>query len=173
MLNGRRYNALKFTAPGTDLVVGLPEGHIWHSGRLTSQTGISFVANIPTEEVFTMPHKDRVDGVVAATKPLSYAGSLISDFTLRFAGGRIVEARAQKGETELHHLLDTDDTSRLLGEVALVPHSSPISQSGLLFYNILFDENASNHLALGNAYRFSMEGGEGMSAEEFAAAGGN
>lgn len=172
-LNNKKYTALKYTAPGTDLTVGLPEGHIWNSGHLTSQNGISYVANIPTEEVFTMPHKDRVDGVVTATKPLIYGGSLIEDFTLKFSEGVVVNATAKKGEADLNNLLNTDAASRSLGEVALVPHSSPISQSGLLFYNILIDENASNHIALGNAYRFSMSGGEGMSAEEFAAAGGN
>ena len=172
-LNSKKYSALKYAAPGTDLTVGLPGGHIWHSGSLTAQSGVTFVANIPTEEVFTMPHKDRIDGVVAATKPLSYGGSLIENFSLKFSAGRVVEATAKSGQSALDNLLNTDDTSRLLGEVALVPHSSPISQSGLLFYNGLFDENASNHLALGNAYRFSIESGEGMTADAFAAAGGN
>lgn len=172
-LNGKKYAALKYSAPGTDLTVGLPRGHIWHSGSLTAKSGITFVANIPTEEVFTMPHGSRVDGVVTATKPLSYGGSLIGKFTLKFAAGRVVSATAESGQDGLNNLLNMDEASRSLGEVALVPHSSPISQSNLLFYNILFDENASNHLALGNAYRFSMEGGEGMSAEQFAAAGGS
>ena len=172
-LNAKRYSALHYTAPGTDLTVGLPDGHLWHSGRLTAQNGIPFVANIPTEEVFTLPHKEHIDGVVRATRPLSFGGSLITDFTLKFSGGRVVEATAKSGQPELDTILNTDEPSRSLGEVALVPHSSPISQSGLLFYNILFDENASDHLALGNAYRFSIEGGEGMTAEEFAAAGGN
>lgn len=120
-----------------------------------------------------MPHSSRVDGVVTATKPLSYGGSLIEKFRLKFSAGRVVSATAESGQAALDNLLNTDEVSRSLGEVALVPHSSPISQSNLLFYNILFDENASSHLALGNAYRFSMEGGEGMSAEQFAAAGGN
>ncbi len=120
-----------------------------------------------------MPHEARVDGVVTATKPLSYAGRLIENFRLEFSEGRVVEATAESGQNALDDLLNTDETSRSLGEVALVPHSSPISQSNLLFYNILFDENASSHLALGNAYRFSMEGGEEMTAEGFAAAGGN
>jgi aminopeptidase len=172
-LNGKKYTTLKYSAPGTDLTVGLPEGHIWHSGNLTAQNGITFVANIPTEEVFTMPHKGRIDGVVTATKPLSYGGSLIKNFTLKFSAGRVVNATAEAGQAALDNLLNTDETSRFLGEVALVPHSSPISQSNLLFYNILFDENASNHLALGNAYRFNMESGEGMTTDEFAAAGGN
>jgi aminopeptidase len=172
-LNDKKYTALKYIAPGTNLTVGLPEGHIWHSGSLTSQNGITFVANIPTEEVFTMPHKDQINGVVTATMPLSYGGSLIEKFTLEFSEGRVINAKAESGQDALDNLLNTDEPSRSLGEVALVPHSSPISQSKLLFYNILFDENASNHLALGNAYRFSMDGGEGMTADEFASAGGN
>jgi aminopeptidase len=172
-LNDKKYSALKYVAPGTNLTVGLPEGHIWHSGSLTSQNGITFVANIPTEEVFTMPHKDQINGVVTATMPLSYGGSLIENFTLEFSEGRVINAKAESGQEALDNLLNTDETSRSLGEVALVPHSSPISRSKLLFYNILFDENASNHLALGNAYRFSMDGGEGMTADEFATVGGN
>ena len=172
-LNGRRYAALKYSAPGTELTVGLPDSNIWHGGSLMAQTGIEFVNNIPTEEVHTMPHKDRIDGVVTSTMPLSYGGNLIENFTLKFSAGKVVEATAKTGQDTLDNILNTDPASRSLGEVALVPHSSPISQSGLVFYNTLFDENASDHLALGNAYRFSIEGGEGMTAEEFAAAGGN
>jgi len=172
-LNGKRYAALKYRAPGTDLTIGLPETHIWRSGSLTARNGITFVANLPTEEVFTMPHKNRIDGVVTASRPLSYGGSLVENFALKFSEGRVVHATAESGEDALNNLLNTDEASRRLGEVALVPHSSPVSRSGLLFYNGLFDENASNHIALGNAYRFSMEGGEKMTAEEFAAAGGN
>jgi aminopeptidase len=172
-LNHKRYTALKLTAPGTDLTVGLPGGHIWRSGCMTSQTGIDFTANIPTEEIFTIPHKDKTAGVVTATKPLSYGGSLVEDFSLTFSEGRVVKATAKKGEESLHKLLETDEGASRLGEVALVPHSSPISQLGLLFYNILIDENASNHIALGRAYEFGLEGGEAMSGDEFAAAGGN
>lgn len=172
-LNSKKYTALKYTAPGTDLTVGLPQGHVWNSAAGVSPDGIQRVANIPTEEVFTMPHKDRVDGVVTATKPLSYGGSLIENFTFKFSEGRVVKATAESGQDALDNLLNTDEASRSAGEVALVPHSSPISQFGLLFYNILYDENASNHIALGNAYRSSMEGGKSMSADEFAAAGGN
>jgi aminopeptidase len=172
-LNDRQYTALHYAAPGTDLTVGLPQNHVWHSGGLTTQHGLPFVANIPTEEVFTMPHKDRIDGVVTSTKPLSYNGSLIQNFTLQFSEGVVVHAAAKVGQAALDNLLDTDAGARSLGEVALVPHSSPISQSGRLFYNILYDENASNHLALGMAYRFSMQGGTEMSPEAFAEAGGN
>ncbi len=172
-LQAKRYTALQYSGPGTDLTVGLPDGHLWHSGKLTSKQGISNAVNIPTEEVFTMPHKTHVDGIVSATKPLPFAGTLIENLRLTFKEGRVVEASASKGEVLLQQLLETDAGSRHLGEVALVPHSSPISQSGLVFYNILFDENASCHLALGNAYRFSMEGAMDMSEEEWAAAGGN
>jgi aminopeptidase len=172
-LNRKRYAALKLAAPGTDLTVGLPRGHIWRGARMSSQNGIDFTANIPTEEIFTIPHKDKTEGVVTATKPLSYGGSLIEDLSLTFSKGQVVKATARKGEESLHKLLEMDEGASRLGEVALVPHSSPISQSGLLFYNILIDENASNHIALGRAYKFSVEGGEAMSDDEFAAAGGN
>jgi aminopeptidase len=172
-MNRKQYAALKLAAPGTDLTVGLPKGHVWRGGRLTTQGGISFTPNIPTEEIFTMPHKDRVEGVVTASKPLSYGGALIEGFSLTFSQGRVVDASAEKGEQGLQKLLETDEGARRLGEVALVPHSCPISQSGLLFYNILIDENASNHVALGRANKFSIENGEGMSDDEFAALGGN
>jgi len=172
-LTRKRYNALKYKSPGTDLTIGLPEGHIWHSGSLPTQTGLTFTANIPTEEIFTMPHKQRIDGVVTSTMPLSYQGRLIENFTLKFSKGRVVQATAETGEDALNNVLNSDEASRSLGEVSLVPHSSPISQCGVLFYNSLFDENASDHLALGNAYRFSLKDGEQMTAEEFAAAGGN
>jgi aminopeptidase len=172
-LNRKQYTALHFTAPGTDLRIGLPDGHIWRAARMTSQNGITFTPNLPTEEVFTMPHKDRVEGVVTATKPLSYGGALIENFSLTFEQGCVVAATAGRGESSLLALLDTDAGARSIGEVALVPHGSPISQSGLLFYNILFDENAADHLALGRAYRFNLDGGTTMTEAEFAAAGGN
>ena len=172
-LNRKRYAALKYSGPGTDLTLGLPDGHIWVSGHTRSQTGISFTANLPTEEVFTMAHKDKVNGVVRSTKPLSHAGTLIEGFSVRFADGRVVEVSAERGEAVLRTLVDTDPGAARLGEVALVPHSSPIAQSGLLFYNTLFDENAASHVALGNAYKFTLAGGDGMSDEAFERAGGN
>jgi aminopeptidase len=172
-LNTKRYTALKYTAPGTDFTLGLPDQHIWNGAQSQTPAGVTFIANVPTEEVFTLPHKDRADGVVSSTKPLSYGGVLIEDFRLTFAGGRVVKVAARRGEAVLKKLIETDEGSARLGEVALVPHSSPISQSGLLFYNTLFDENASNHVAIGRAYRFCLEGGPAMSEEEFAAAGGN
>jgi aminopeptidase len=172
-LNHKRYAALKLTAPGTDLTVGLPMGHIWVCAHLTSQNGIDFTGQIPTEEIFTMPHKDKTEGVVTATKPLNYGGILIEGLSLEFSEGRVVKATARQGEESLHKLLETDEGAGRLGEVALVPHSSPISQSGLLFYNTAIDENASNHIALGRAYKFCQEKGEAMSDDEFMAVGGN
>ena len=172
-LNAKRYAALKYTGPGTDLTLGLPEGHIWVSGRSASRHGIPFTANLPTEEVFTIAHKDRVDGTVRASKPLSYGSTLIDGFSVTFEHGKIVNCSADKNGDTLQRLLDTDEGARRLGEVALVPHSSPISQSGLLFYNTLFDENAASHIALGNAYKFTLKGGNDMNDAEFERAGGN
>jgi aminopeptidase len=172
-LNAKRYTALKYTAPATNFTLGLPDHHLWHGGESQTPQGTTFIANVPTEEVYTMPHKERADGVVSSTKPLSYGGVLIEDFSLTYEQGRVVKVTAKKGEAVLQKLIETDEGSARLGEVALVPHSSPISQSGLLFYNTLFDENASNHIALGRAYRFCLEDGTHMTDEEFAAAGGN
>jgi len=172
-LNAKRYASLRYTGPGTDFTLGLPEGHVWVAGRSESRGGITFAPNLPTEEVFTMPHKDRVDGVVRSSKPLSYGGTVIDDFTLTFEAGRVTQVTAARGESVLRQLVDTDAGAGRLGEVALVPHSSPISQSGLLFYNTLFDENAASHVALGSAYKFTLGGGESMGDEAFERAGGN
>jgi aminopeptidase len=172
-LNARRYDALVYRGPGTDLTLGLATGHVWMAGRSTSARGIEFAPNLPTEEVFTMPHKDRVDGVVRSSKPLSYGGTLIDNFTMRFENGRIVDVEAERGEAMLKQLVATDAGATRLGEVALVPHSSPIAQSGVLFYNTLFDENATSHVAIGSAYRFTVADGDAMSDEEFEQAGGN
>jgi aminopeptidase len=172
-LNRRQYAALRFRGPGTDLFIGLPVGHVWRSGKLTNAAGIPFVANIPTEEVFTIPDSDKTEGIVTSTKPLSFGGGLVDKFSATFSEGRVVKITADKGEENFRQLLETDPGARRLGEVALVPHSSPISQSGRIFYNILIDENASSHIALGHAYKFSLKEGEALSDEEFAAAGGN
>jgi aminopeptidase len=172
-LNEKQYSALRYTGPGTALTIGLPDGHIWVGGRSANAAGILFAPNLPTEEVFTMPHKDRVDGEVRSTKPLSYGGTLIENFSLRFAGGRVVEAKAERNEAVLQRLIEMDGGAARLGELALVPHSSPVAQTGRLFYNTLFDENAASHVALGAAYKFTLRGGEAMSDEEFEAAGGN
>ncbi|MBN2045390.1 MAG: aminopeptidase [Anaerolineales bacterium] len=173
-LNQKKYTALKLNAPGTDLWVGLPQGQKWLSAQMESQAGIPSVVNIPTEETFTAPHRTQVNGTVRSTKPLNVRGMMYIDkFSLTFKDGKVVEANAEVGEEHLHNLLETDANASYLGEIALVPHSSPISQSGRLFLNTLYDENASCHLALGSAYRFSFEGGEEMTPEEFEAAGGN
>jgi aminopeptidase len=172
-LNTRRYDALRYKGPGTDLTLGLPKGHLWVSGRAKSRTGIPFTANLPTEEIFSIAHKDRVDGVVRSSKPLSYGGTLIEGFSLTFEQGRVTKISADRNADMLQRLLDTDEGARRLGEVALVPHSSPIASSGMLFYNTLFDENAASHVALGNAYRFTLSGGNDMTQEAFENAGGN
>ncbi len=172
-LNQKQYHALKLTGPGTNLTIGLPASHHWEGGRETTESGIEFTPNIPTEEIFTAPHNTRTEGTVTATKPLNLSGTLIEDFSLTFHEGRVTAAKAGKGEEHLQKLLDTDDNARRLGEIALVPHSSPISQYNRLFYNTLIDENASCHVALGRAYKMCLDGGTTMTDEEFAAAGGN
>lgn len=166
LLNAKQYRYLHYTAPGTELTIELPPKHIWIGGGGHNEKGVFFMANMPTEEVFTAPLKTGVNGKVASTKPLSYHGNLIENFTLTFKDGRIVEAAAEKGEASLKQLIETDEGSHYLGEVALVPHLSPISQSNIIFYNTLFDENASNHLAIGNAYSVNIENGAKMTKEE-------
>src|ERR1700683_2042408 len=172
-LNGQRFGALHFSGPGTHLTVGLADGHEWQGGGSTAKNGITCNANIPTEEVFTTPHAKRVDGYVVSTKPLSYQGSLIEGIAVRFEEGRIVEAKATRGEEVLNKVLDTDEGARRLGEVALVPHSSPISKSGLLFFNPLFDENAACHIALGQCYSKCFIDGSKLTPEQISAQRGN
>jgi aminopeptidase len=172
-LNAKQYTTLRYSGPGTELTIGLPPRHVWVGGRSASASGIRFAPNLPTEEVFTMPHKDRVDGTVRSTKPLSYGGTLIEGFSLTFAGGRVVDVQAEKGEKVLRRLVKMDGGAARLGELALVPHNSPVAQTGVLFYNTLFDENAASHVALGAAYKFTLRGGETMGDEEFERAGGN
>jgi len=172
-LNRKRYTALRYSAPGTDLAIGLPAGHQWVGGSSINAAGFRFAPNLPTEEVFTMPHKDGVNGTVRSTKPLSYGGTLIEGFSMRFVDGRVVDVKADRGESVLRTLVAMDPGAARLGELALVPHSSPISQTGRLFYNTLFDENAASHVAFGAAYKFTLQGGETMSEEAFEAAGGN
>jgi aminopeptidase len=175
LLNAKRYAALHFkSADGeTDLRVGLADQHLWAGGGTTAGNGVYCQPNIPTEECFTTPHKDRVDGVVRASKPLSHQGTLIENIRCRFEGGKIVEATATAGEDVLNKLISTDDGARRLGEVALVPASSPIAASGILYWSTLFDENAASHIALGQAYSTCLIGGEKMSDEELAALGAN
>ena len=151
-LNDKKYAKLHYKAPGTDLTIELPEKHIWASGSSKTPEGVTFIANMPTEEVFTLPYKYGVNGYVTNTKPLVYQGNIIDQFTLTFEKGRIVKAEAKVGNDLLQELIEVDEDSKYLGEVALVPHESPISTSGILYYNTLFDENASNHLAIGEAY---------------------
>ena len=172
-LNGQNFHALHFVGPETNLTVGLADGHEWMGGASTAKNGVTCNPNIPSEEVFTTPHAMRVDGYVRSTKPLSHQGSLIEDIEVRFDAGRIVEAKASRGAEVLTKVLDSDEGARRLGEVALVPNSSPISQTGLLFYNTLFDENAACHIALGQGYSNCFSGEVDLSPDQIAARGGN
>ena len=172
-MNEKRYYALHYRGPGTDFRLGLADDHEWLGGGTTAGNGIYCIPNMPTEEIFSAPHKDRADGAVTATKPLSHQGTMIEGIQVRFEKGRIVEARATRGQEVLDKLIETDEGARRLGEVALVPHSSPIAQSGLVFFNTLFDENAASHIALGQSYMSCLRDGEKLSAEELAARGAN
>ncbi|WP_373502118.1 aminopeptidase [Aestuariivirga sp.] len=172
-LNERRYRALKYSGPGTDLMLGLAEDHVWKGGAGRARNGVICNANIPTEEVFTAPHKDMVDGTVCSSKPLSYQGSLIDGIKVRFERGKIVEMTAAKGEDAFRSLISTDEGAARLGEVALVPHSSPISKSGIIFNNTLFDENAASHIAVGQSYTENIRDASKRSKEELSALGAN
>ncbi|MFW9951769.1 MAG: aminopeptidase, partial [Candidatus Thorarchaeota archaeon] len=172
-LDMKQYSALKLSSAETDLTIGLPKNHIWTGGSVKTLNGIDFIANLPTEEIYTLPHKDRVDGVVKTTRPVFYQGKVIEDCVFKFSEGKIIEAKAKIGNDIIQKTLDSDEGARSIGEIALVPNSSPISQTGLLFYSILIDENASNHIALGQGYRDSLKNGDEMTEEEFMAAGGN
>jgi aminopeptidase len=172
-MNAKRYFALHFKGPGTDLKVGLADDHLWLGGGTRAGNGNYCIPNMPTEEVFTTPHKNRVDGTVRSTKPLSHQGTMIEEIRVRFEGGRIVEAHAARGETVLRKMIETDEGARRLGEVSLVPNSSPISASGMLFLNTLFDENAACHIALGQAYSTCLIGGDKLTPEQLAAKGAN
>jgi aminopeptidase len=172
-LNEKRFSALHFRGPGTDLRVGLADDHLWLGGGTTAGNGRYCIPNMPTEEVFTTPHKDRVEGHVTSTKPLSHQGTMIEEISVRFEGGKIVEARAARGSQVLQRMIETDDGARRLGEVSLVPHSSPIASSGLLFMNTLFDENAACHIALGQAYSTCLKDGDSLTSEQLASRGAN
>ena len=171
-LNSQNFYALSYKGPGTNLTVGLADDHEWMGGASKAQNGVICNPNIPSEEVFTTPHAFRVDGEVCATKPLSHQGSLIENIKVKFEKGKIIEAHASKGEEVLLKVLDSDEGARRLGEVALVPDDSPISNTGLLFYNTLFDENAACHIALGQCYAKCFKG-EQLTKEEIASKGGN
>ena len=172
-LNQKRYAALHYRGPGSDFKLGLADDHVWMGGGTTAGNGQYCIPNMPTEEVFTTPHKDRADGTVTSTKPLSHQGTMIEGIQCRFENGRIVEARATRGQEVLQKLIDTDEGARRLGEVALVPHSSPIAHSGTTFLNTLFDENAASHIALGQAYTSCLKDGEKLTPDELAAKGAN
>lgn len=172
-LQDKNYKALHYISEGTDLVIGLPEGHIWEDATSYTSEGQAFVANIPTEEVFTAPHRLNVNGHVTNKLPLSHNGNIIDGFTLTFKDGEVVDFKADQGEDVLKDLLNTDEGARRLGEVALVPDDSPISNRNTIFYNTLFDENASCHIALGSAYGFNVEGGTEMTTKEKLAHGLN
>ena len=164
-LNEEQFKELHYTSPVTDLTIGLPKNHYWAGGSKENSLGIKFMANMPTEEVFTAPDNRRINGYVTATKPLSYAGNILEGMRFSFKDGKVVEATAEKGQDVLDELLKNAGADSL-GEVSLVPDESPISQSGIIFYNTLYDENASDHLALGAAYPFNVQGGREMSNEE-------
>lgn len=173
-LNSHKFKLLRYkNSLGTDVTIELPENHIWLGGSEFTPEGVEFIANMPTEEVFTLPKKSGVNGKVVSSKPLNYNGNLIEDFTLTFKDGKVVEYSAGKGAEMLKKLVETDEGASYLGEVALVPYASPISQSNILFFNTLFDENASCHLAFGKAYPVCIDGGENMSKEELTKSGVN
>lgn len=172
-LNAEQFDQLHYTAAGTDLTLGLPKNHVWESAGSTNEKGDVFIANMPTEEVFTAPDFRRAEGKVSSSKPLSYGGTVIDGMTFHFKNGEVVDVTAEQGEETLKTLINDNKGSKSLGEVALVPHKSPISQSGIIFYNTLFDENASNHLALGQAYATSVQGGAKMDRDQLEEAGLN
>lgn len=173
LLNQYQFDQLHYVAPGTDLMIGLPKNHVWEAASSLNEKGEEFIPNMPTEEVFTAPDAKRVDGYVRATRPLSYAGTVISGMTFTFERGHVIKVEAEQGLPLLKQLLKTDSGASMLGEVALVPNPSPISQSGITFFNTLFDENAANHLALGAAYPFSIAGGSKMNQLQLQLAGLN
>lgn len=173
-LNEKQFKSFKLkNSLGTDVTIGMPENHIWEGGSSTTEKGVVFFPNMPTEEIFTMPHRGKVNGVVVSSMPLNYQGSLIDGFSLTFKDGRIIDYKADKGYDSLKRMIETDDGSHYLGELALVPYKSPISDMKILFFNTLFDENASCHLAIGTAYPTTVKNGITMTKEERLLIGGN
>lgn len=173
-LNEKKFKSLHYkNNKGTDLVVNLPKDHLWLGGAEKCNNGILFNANMPTEEVFTLPETNGVNGIVYSSKPLSYGGNLINDFSITFKDGKVVDFTAKEGYDTLKQLLDSDEGAKHLGEVALVPFDSPISNSNIIFYNTLFDENAACHFAFGRAYPTCIVNGENLSTEELQAKGAN
>jgi aminopeptidase len=172
-LNNKQYDYLRYEGPETNLKVGLPKNHVWLGGSQANEDGIIFLPNIPTEEIFTAPHKDKIDGYVKNSKPLAYGGNIIDDFVVEFKGGKVVNVKASKGEEILKEIIKMDEGASHLGEVALVPVDSPIYQSNLIFYNTLFDENAASHFAFGKAYPTCLKNSENMSREDLSSHGLN
>lgn len=172
-LNDLGLDALHFSAPGTDLRVGLVEGHRWAGGRCTAKNGITCSANIPTEEVYTMPHRARVNGVVSSTMPLSARGQIVDGIRVEFKDGVAVSATAAQGEETLRSIIASDEGASRLGEVALVPHSSKVGQAGTLFLNSLYDENAASHIAFGASYHNNLKSASALSEADLLAAGAN
>lgn len=172
-MNAKHYAALHFKSPVTDLTLGLPRGHVWFGGASVAKNGVTFVPNMPTEEIFTLPHRAQAHGHVTTTRPISVRGVVIDQFTFTFENGRIVRADAKNNQTALENLIASDEGARALGEVALVSASNPIGRRNMLFYDGLYDENAASHIAVGRAYRFTLREGDRMTAQEFADAGGN
>lgn len=173
-LNSKRFKSLHYkNSLGTDLVMELPEKHVWAGGAEFTQDGVEFIANMPTEEIFSMPKKTGVNGKVVSSMPLNYGGNVINNFSLTFKDGKVVDFTAEEGYETLKNLLDTDEGAKYLGEVALVPYDSPISNSNIIFFNTLYDENASCHLAFGKAYSLCIKDGEKMTEEELAKEGAN
>ncbi|CAM3100399.1 aminopeptidase [Paenibacillus lupini] len=165
-LNDKAYKYLHYQAPGTDLTLEMPKDQVWLGGSKQNEQSTWFVPNLPTEEVYSAPLRTGVNGTISSTKPLSYNGNIIDNFSFTFENGRVVNVTAEQGEEALKGLIETDENAKFLGEVALVPHKSPISDSNILFYKTIFDENASCHLAVGSAYASCIKGGAGLSREE-------
>lgn len=172
-LNNLDLDRLIYKSSKTDLEIGLPQDHIWQGGSAFDFNGIEFCPNIPTEEIYGMPHKNRVNGIVYSTKPLIFAGNTIDNFWIKFKDGKIIDYKAEKGHESLKLLIDTDDGSLRLGEMALVPYDSPISNTNTIFYSTLFDENASCHLAIGAAYSSNIENGDQLTEDEMNKVGMN
>ena len=173
-LNNHKFKKLHYkNSQGTDLTIELPEDHIWLGGAEKCNSGIEFNANMPTEEVFTLPKRNGVNGTITSSKPLSYGGNLINNFSLTFKDGKVVDFEAEEGYDALKELLESDEGSKYLGEVALVPYDSPISNSNIIFYNTLFDENAACHLAFGRAYPTCIVNGDSLTSEELLDKGAN
>ncbi|MRN52338.1 aminopeptidase [Paenibacillus monticola] len=172
-MNAKRYKSLHYRAPGTDLHVEMPEGHLWRGGGGENASGVYFVANMPTEEIYTMPHRTGVNGTVSSTLPLNLNGRLVDGISLTFKDGKVVSYDAESGREHLTSLLETDEGASYLGEMALVQHDSPISRLNRVFYNTGIDENASCHFALGSAYPVNIEGGTSLTSEELLERGAN